>query len=480
MHKTFRLLLAAGVCLLALAGGRLTAFSAAAPALTWLETQYSFPRLEGATEVAFSPDMKFVYVAAFGDGAASVFPRNPQSGALIFVEAQVDGTGSVQDLNGAQGIVVSPDGAHVYVASYAEDALTIFSRNATSGGLTYLGRVKEGDPGISTLDGASGLAMDAAGEQLYVASHSDKSVTVFDRDPATGLLTLVDFEQDSVGGTLGLLGPERVIVSPDGKNVYVSSSTSDAIVVFSRDPSSGALTWLERMKDGVGVVDGLDGAFSLALDPSGVTLYATGTDESAIAIFTRNSSSGALTFSGVLKDGVDGVEWLVGARALLVNPAGNRLYLISRSDSALVLFNRDLISGALNYLSHLPATGAWLYSFKEPEALALSADGTSLYVASKNSNSLMLFACDPASGKANYSQVRSNIFDMRGPGGSAVSPNGERLYVTGNNDDTVLVFNRLPSGVLTFADSMYSRPGLDAPARCGSQPDRRICLRGSP
>jgi 6-phosphogluconolactonase (cycloisomerase 2 family) len=462
MRKTLRLLLAVGFCLLALAGGRLTALSASATALAWLETQYSIPMLEGATDVAFSPDMKFVYVAAFGDSAASVFSRNLQTGALIFVEAQVDGVGSVQDLHGAQGIVVSPDGAHVYVASYADDAVTIFSRDAVTGGLTYLGRVKNGDPGISTLDGASSLALDAAGEQLYVASRMDDSLTVFDRDPVTGLLTLVDSEQDP-GGALGLLGIEKVVLSPDGKNVYTASSTSDAVAAFSRDAATGALTWTAKMKDGVGGVDGLDGAFGLALDPAGAHLYATGTDESAIAIFTRDSSTGALTFTDVLKDGVAGVEWLAGARSLLVNPAGNRLYLVSRSDSALVVFSRDPASGALTYLSHLPATGAWQDPLKEPEALALSADATSLYVASNYSDSLVLFRCDPASGKPDYSQVRSNIFDMRGPGGSAVSPGGERLYVTGNDDDTLLVFNRLSSGALTFADSEYSRDGLDEP-----------------
>ncbi len=192
MKKSYRLLLAACLCMLALTGGNLSALSAAAPALAWLETQYSLPMLEGAMDVTLSPDMKFVYVAGFEDGTVSVFSRNLQTGALIFVEAEQDGIGSVQDLDGAQGILVSPDGAHVYVASYVDDAVTVFSRNATTGRLTYQDRVKEGDLGITTLNGACSLAMDANGEQLYVASYTDYAVTVFDRDPATGVLTPID------------------------------------------------------------------------------------------------------------------------------------------------------------------------------------------------------------------------------------------------------------------------------------------------
>jgi len=43
MKKSYRLLLAACLCMLALTGGNLSALSAAAPALAWLETQYSLP-----------------------------------------------------------------------------------------------------------------------------------------------------------------------------------------------------------------------------------------------------------------------------------------------------------------------------------------------------------------------------------------------------------------------------------------------------
>ena len=461
MHKKFRLLLAAGICLLALTGGRLTAFSAAAPALAWLETQYSLPGLEGAMDVTFSPDMKFVYVAGFEDGTASVFSRNLQTGALIFVEAEQDGIGSVQDLDGARGILVSPDGAHVYVASYVDDAVTVFSRNATTGRLTYVDRVKEGDLGITTLNGACSLAMDANGEQLYVVSYTDYAVTVFDRDPATGVLTLIDSEQDGVP-SLGLYGAEKVIVSPDGKNVYVASSTSDAIAVFTRDPATGLLTWTAKAVDGVGDVNGLNGATGLALDPSGAFLYVASVDENAIAIFTRNTSSGALTYSSMLQDGVGGMDWLAGACALVLNSAGDRLYLAARDEDALVLFSRNPATGALDYLTHYQdGTGA-AYGITSPESLALSSDGESLYVVSRGEDTLLLFQRSPK-GELAFSQQRKNIYDMGGPGGTAVSPNGERLYVTANDDDTVQVFYRLGSGVLAWADSQYSRDGLDAP-----------------
>ena len=40
-------------------------------------------------------------------------------------------------------------------------------------------------------------------------------------------------------------GPTRVMVSPDGANVYVTAPSSDAILVYTRDPETGLLARLE-------------------------------------------------------------------------------------------------------------------------------------------------------------------------------------------------------------------------------------------
>ncbi len=451
MNRTFRRLLSVGFCLLALTSVVLTARSAAS-GLAWLEAQYSDPALEGAHDVALSPDMKFVYVAAFFDDAVAVFSRNLQTGALIFVEGIYDGDGSLGDMDGPNGLAVSPDGAHVYVVSYFDDAVVWFSRNATTGRLTYVDRVKMGDPGITTLDGAVSLAFSPDSSHLYVISNIDNSLTAFSRTPSTGALALVDTKTDDVSGTLGLRDVERVLVSADGKNVYVSSPATDNIAVFSRNPSTGVLTWMARVKDGEAPVDGLEGASGFALDPTGAYLYVAGSDENAIAIFTRNTSTGALTYLSMLQDGVGGLDWMDTPRVLAVSPAGDRLYLVSEDDNVLTIFSRNPATGLLTYLTHAPYIADWDAGLGSHESLALSADGLSLYVTSNNDESVALFQRDPAKGELIFSQQRKNLYYLGGPVGSAVSPDGERLYVAAADDQILQVFNRLPSGALTFAD----------------------------
>src|SRR5580693_1835823 len=46
----------------------------------------------------------------------------------------------------------------------------------------------------------------------------------------------------ALGGPAPFLGSEAIAISPDGKNVYVASSRSDAIAVFKRNARTGKLT----------------------------------------------------------------------------------------------------------------------------------------------------------------------------------------------------------------------------------------------
>ena len=50
-----------------------------------------------------------------------------------------------------------------------------------------------------------------------------------------------------------------------------------------------------------------------ALSVHGNYVYVTGSSEGAVSWYERNASTGALTYGGMLKDGVDGVDGLEGA-----------------------------------------------------------------------------------------------------------------------------------------------------------------------
>jgi DNA-binding beta-propeller fold protein YncE len=91
-----------------------------------------------------------------------------------------------------------------------------------------------------------------------------------------------------------LQGSQSLAISPDGANVYAAASANDAIVLFSRNRSSGALTQLAgragcvseaggACADGVG----LAGVSSIAVSPDGRNAYATGYFTHTVAVFAR-------------------------------------------------------------------------------------------------------------------------------------------------------------------------------------------------
>ncbi len=166
--------------------------------------------LRGALAVAVSPDGAHLYVAGSDDNAVTAFRRNPATGGLTFVEAQVDRTGGVDGLNGLVGtsaLAISPDGAHVYAASAADSAVAVFRRDSATGGLTFIEAQRNGGGGVTGLGGAWGVTVSPDGAHVYAASYLDRAVAAFRRNTTTGRLTFIEARVNGSGGLAGLDDP---------------------------------------------------------------------------------------------------------------------------------------------------------------------------------------------------------------------------------------------------------------------------------
>ncbi|MCK6557459.1 beta-propeller fold lactonase family protein, partial [Candidatus Binatia bacterium] len=100
-------------------------------------------------------------------------------------------------------------------------------------------------------------------------------------------------------------------------HVYVISAVGDSLAVFSRDPASGRLAFVEVHRDGVGGVDGLADARQLATSADGGHLCVASALASAVVVFTRDTATGELTFVQAVHDRLDGVLGLAGARGVV-------------------------------------------------------------------------------------------------------------------------------------------------------------------
>jgi 6-phosphogluconolactonase (cycloisomerase 2 family) len=230
-----------------------------------------------------------------------VFFRGPGFLLQSLVD-DVDGVDGLQDY--VREIVVSPDGGNVYVLSEGESEIGVFARNPTTGELSFV----EAEPVVIDASfkalghNAGDMKISPDGDHLYLRSDTPVSeLRVFARDGVSGALTLVQTLQDDVGGVDGLDGGGEIVVSPDGKHVYVASgsdpfdppgTSDDSIAVFSRDAATGQLTFLELETEGL-TADSRQ--HLLAMDEDGTTLISAGYE---YLRFSRDTVTGQLTLTG--------------------------------------------------------------------------------------------------------------------------------------------------------------------------------------
>jgi cysteine-rich repeat protein len=178
---------------------------------------------------------------------------------------------------------LSPDGASVYVAGGAADGVGVFARDALTGALTFVEAERYGGSSHG-VDRPNSLVVTSDGASLYVAGHDDDGVAAFARDPLTGGLTFVEIE-DNHGAMSGLKGSFGVTAAPDGRYVFAVGENDHTVSTLRRDAVTSSLTFVEAARDGRLGVDGLRRASAVVVSPDGAHAYVAGHDDDAVAAF---------------------------------------------------------------------------------------------------------------------------------------------------------------------------------------------------
>jgi DNA-binding beta-propeller fold protein YncE len=409
--------------------------------------------LQGASRIEISPDGRNAYVTATNSSTLTIFRRDPRSGRLAQLRGRsgcISPNGAIHSYNsqgllkkrkgpkskpcgrgrGLRGVVdavVSADGRFVYTASYDPgNAISVFARNADTGRLTQLSGEggcisEEGEGGCAEghrLDDAISIVLSPDGKYLYAATYSSRAVVVMERDPATGVLTLLPGQASCISDVRrsgecsegrALKEASDLVVSPDGRNVYVSSQESNALAVFDRDPLTGQLTQKPGaagcFSDGgaLGCAGGADvgQAIDVAISPDGKSVYVSAVEPNAVVIFDRNPANGELTPKPGAAGCVAGnsalarhspcqrARGLISPSEIEFSPDGKNVYVASSGTAGVAIFDRDPLSGAL---SQKPGKAGCISSQRTKGAcrtafglvgtgyLAISPDGSNLYV----------------------------------------------------------------------------------------------------
>lgn len=330
----------------------------------------------GYLGVQVSPDGEHVYVASPAGDSVTVLDRDPGDGTVVVLQTLADGIGGIVGLAGASNLALSPDGAHVYVASDGEDALAVLARNAGTGELTLVEVERDGIGGVDGLAGAVDVVVSPDGSHVYVTGRLDDAVAAFSRSAMTGELTQIDLERNGLGGVDRLAEPEQIAIAPDGGHVYVGSIggylDSGGVVTFARDGVGGGLSY---------VVSTDEVWRHVAVSPDGAQVYAGARPDRGFGIiaFDRDAGTGMLTVAQRLMEGSQGLARLDNMKRIAPSPDGRHVHVLTAFLN--VLFERDTATGLL---AHQYTTGSLPLAL-EGSGIAPSPDSRHLYVAAPTS-----------------------------------------------------------------------------------------------
>jgi 6-phosphogluconolactonase (cycloisomerase 2 family) len=399
--------------------------------------------LDDARAAALSPDGKSLYAVGSTPASLTAFGVDAHNGLLsqlnlsagCLVSIDQTGCGTARSLNGAAGVVVSPDGLHVYVAAAAAGAVASFARQP-NGSLVQL----TGIAGCTTTTLTPGC----------------------DSAPA-------------------LAGADAIAISPDGRFVYVAGASADSIVIFSRDAATGRLQVLpgaagcmRAARTGCRPVTGVDSPSAIAIAPDGTSLYVT-SSAGTLTAFQRDVAGGTLTQqplgSGCFSDNALGdcvtLGGLARASSVVVSASGTSVLVASTDDDAVLSFKRDPASGVLTRVSCVSGNPAATAGCTPsalvvgPRGVALRPDGLVAWVAASRGDSIVTLQLDPASGTLTPTTGtggclrRQASVDCRAaralddPRAFAVSSDGLHVYAVGNQSDGIAVLGpQLPPNCL--------------------------------
>lgn len=306
--------------------------------LTHVQTLRDPGQLAGDTSIAFSPSGNFAVAACFNAKTAVLMRRDPKTGKLTILDSARDGEKEVTGLDFAIDARFSPDGKHIYVLDGGRGGIAIFKMGENK--LEFLESFAGED---NCLANSRDAAFDPKGNLMYVTSSDANTLTVLNRDPQSGVLKVKQILRDEEDGVEGLGGAFGVVSTADGQFIYTTSGRfrgDSAVGVFRRNDQGK----LELVHELIAPRDDLpffEGGNRLILSPDEKNLYVAATRSGSVACFTRDSKSGRIKHLETLTQDDDSKGIIAGAAGIAISPDGKYVYVAAEERKTISIFRRE-------------------------------------------------------------------------------------------------------------------------------------------
>jgi len=375
-------------------------------------------------------------VAAAGTATVTVFNPGPGGGSSNALTFTIT-TGSVDP----QSIALDPTGKFAYVMDAGSGGnggyVSMYTINPTTGALASIG------PPVSTngygVDYGSGInagsvAVDPLGKFVYVTNAgdvwdygdgADGTVAMYAINATTGALT----SAGTINGNCpGLCIPSSVVVDPSGRLAYVTNGGGGFpynVAMYTINSTTGALTSIGTIATGTEPL-------SVAVDPAGKFAYVanwTGYEtDGSVSMYTIDATTGSLTPIGTIATG-QSPTWVV------IHPSGKFVYVTNSGSNDVSMYTIDATTGALAFTGSIAAG-------TDPVSIAVDPAGKFAYVANWTvydaDGSVSMYTIDATTGVLTPS---GTIPTEIAPTSIAIHPSGKFAYVTNSGSNSVSIYS---------------------------------------
>ena len=282
------------------ASGGVTAFSLDAKTGKLRELDEVASRGADPCYISFDRTGKYLLVANYTGGTVAVFP--------VSADGHIRDASSVEDDKGALGpnkerqehahahwIETSARNRFAYVSDLGLDRVLIYKFDSAKGMLSSEATGPSDTSFFSaTLAPGTGprhIAFSKNGNFMYVLGEMDSTVTVFANDSKETFRSIQKISALPAGFS-GKNDAAEIAIHSSGNFLYTSNRGDDSIAVFSIDPATGKLTFVQRAS-----TEG-NAPRNFAVDPSGSHLLVANQDSGNIVEFKIDSATGKLTSKG--------------------------------------------------------------------------------------------------------------------------------------------------------------------------------------
>ena len=269
-------------------------------------------------------------------GAVSAFSIDPGTGMLTLLNQRPSmGTGPCH-------IVSDREHRHVLVANYGSGSVAVLPigadgrLGAASDVVQHAGRSVH--PDRQTGPHAHCVTLDPANRFVFVCDLGLDKILAYRFDAARGRLTphAPPFASVKPGA-----GPRHMVFRPDGRFAFVVNELSSTASVFAYDANAGALREVQTVSTLPEYFDGASTAAEIDVHPSGKWVYVSNRGHNSVVLFTVDPETGKLTY--VEEQGTGGSK----PRHFGIEPSARHLAIGNQDSDTVLVCRIDAGNGRL-------------------------------------------------------------------------------------------------------------------------------------